>query len=90
MTVKLTTHSIQRAKERFNLSQKVLRQYAHEALEQGVDVFSDPHLRPIFMNKIKNHPETGGIYYFQGMFFVYIDDSLATIYPLSFIDGYQK
>lgn len=90
MGIKLTLHSIERARERFNLRPSELKRLAEESLDQGSDVFSDEFLRPIFLRKIKNYENTSGIYYHQGIFFIFVDDFLATVYPISFLSEYQK
>ena len=85
MKIKLTRHAISRAKERFNLNEIQVRSYSVRAITEGLDVLDDPHLKPLFLRKAQNHENTSGIYYFEGMFFVYSDDYLVTIYPLSYI-----
>jgi len=90
MGIKLTSHSIQRAKERFKLLPSELRRLAEESLDKGSDVFSDDFFRPIFLKKVKNHENTSGIYYYEGIFFIFVDDFLTTVYPISFLSEYYK
>lgn len=90
MEINITEHSKKRAKLRFGLSSKKLKKLAVMSLSEGIDVFSDPILRPFFLKKVIKHPETSGIYYYQGILFFFSDDYLTTVYPLSYVNEYVK
>lgn len=88
--IELTYHAIVRAKKRLNLNHRDLKKKATLSITDGVDVFADPVFRPIFLKKIEKHPETSGIYYFEGIFFFFSDNFLTTVYPLSYLNEYKQ
>lgn len=85
--VKISEHARQRAYERFNMDASQLKFYSNKALDEGIDVFQDEALREMFLEKSENK-NPSGIYLFEGVCYVFSDDVLVTVYPLSFVNEY--
>ena len=85
MNIKLTRHAIERGKERLNLGPKDLKQHAIGSLgDDGIDALADETLRPYLIKSAIKHGASGMYLYRNGVF-VFKDDCLVTVYPLSWI-----
>lgn len=87
--IKISDHAKERAYERFGIDASQLKFFANKSLNEGIDVFQDPVLRDIFLAKSKKH-EPSGIYLLEGKVFVFKEDVLITVYPLSFVNDYHE
>jgi hypothetical protein len=87
--VKISDHARERAYERFKIDASQLKFLANKALDAGIDVFQDETLRDMFLEKSENK-NPSGIYLYEGIVYVFIDDILITVYPLSFVSEYQE
>lgn len=86
---KISDHARERAYERFNMDASQLKFYANKSLNDGIDVFQDPSLRDMFLEKSEDK-EPSGIYLLEGKVYVFKDDVLVTVYPLSFVNEYHE
>lgn len=85
MEIKLTYHAIQRGKERLGLKAKTLKEHALKSLtEEGMDALADETLRPYLIKRAKKH-DCSGIYLYRNGVFIFKDEYLVTVYPISWI-----
>lgn len=86
--LKITRHAIKRAKERFGMNYKELQIKASLSLTDGIDAMADPTLREMCINKFDLY-DISGIYLYQNVVYIFIDDRLITVYPISWIGRYH-
>lgn len=84
MKIELTLHAIQRGKERLGLNARELRDHALKSLTEGTDALSDETLRPYLIRRALRH-ESSGIYLYRNGVFIFKDQYLVTVYPISWI-----
>jgi hypothetical protein len=89
-TIKISSHSIERAFERTTIkTRSELATLAFESLEEGIDVLGDPTLREMcYRNAVKNH--NCGTYAHKGIVFIFREDILVTVYPMSWLADFNK
>ena len=82
----VTTHAKERGRERFHLSAEELATLAALSLdsEDSIDVLHDPTLRPLAINSALRH-DASGMYSFRGIVFIFRNQYLVTVYPVSWL-----
>lgn len=80
--VNVTRHAAKRAQERFSWSKNELATKASLALNKGTLVTEDEYLKDLFKNTLVFNKHSL-LYYHDGVVFVFDEDRLVTIYPLT-------
>lgn len=85
MKIRISLHAQQRGRERLGLSVRQLKESAISSLENGIDAMSDESLRPGLIKSALKH-NASGIYLFQNGVFIFKEDTLVTVYPISWLN----
>ena len=81
MNIWITKHAVDRALERFGWDTHKLFNQAIKSLNDGLYVLDDETLYPMF---IESATYGGGLpYMYEGVVFVFDEDRLITVYPIS-------
>lgn len=79
--IHLTYHAVERAMQRFSWDKDKLYEKALSSLSEGIFVLHDEVLREIFL---VNCQYKGGLpYAYEGVVFVFDEDRLITVYPIT-------
>jgi hypothetical protein len=80
--ISVTAHAVERGTERFNWSKSQLIAKSITALEVGHLITDDPFLVELFHRTVQYYKHN--IYYYnEGVVFVFDDDRLITVFPLT-------
>lgn len=83
MKIKVSYHAKERARSRLGMTPKELKKAALLSLEEGIDALADETLRPLVLRKaIRND---SFMYLYQGAVFIFKEDTLVTVYPVSWL-----
>ena len=81
MKINLTNHAINRAAERFGWSSLELEKQAILSINIGISCVDDEFLQYLFLDK---GLRTNAIHYLlKGIIFVFCNDKLVTLYPIT-------
>lgn len=87
--IKITDHARKRAFERMRMDFSQLKYNANKSLDHGIDIFQDEMLRDLGLKKLRNH-NPSGMYLLEGNIYVFVDDVLVTVYPLTYLSFTQE
>jgi len=88
--IRLSIHAQERARERLgvtNFSELAVK--AHLSLTEGIDALADPTLREQCYSRMQRHGSSG-MYVFEGIVFIFKDETVTTIYPVAWLGGFDE
>lgn len=87
--INVTRHAVERFNERIRKAGRTeIQKLAFKALNEGIVATLDETIRPMILTRCERYNSVA--YMFEGAVYIFIDETLTTIYPISWLAEYKS